>query len=86
MIKFAPAVIGLFMVPYGALVPQSPGNPNGDAYVGQPGSTYDAAANPPKTLGVVTYDPYAPLPPANPAAPGAMPAQPAMPAPAPMPR
>jgi hypothetical protein len=55
-------VLALLIVPYSALVPQSPGNPNGDAYVGQPGSTYDASANPAKTVGTVTYNPYAPLP------------------------
>ena len=44
------------------------GNPNDDAYVGHPDSTYDAAANPPKANGVAQYDPYKPLPAgANPA-------------------
>jgi len=62
MMKFAPAIIGLLMIPYGGLVPQSPGNPNGDPYAGQPGSTYDAQANPPKANGVVAYNPMAPLP------------------------
>jgi hypothetical protein len=56
-------ILGLFMAPYSLLVPVTPGNPNGDPYAGQPGSTYDKAANPPQTIGVVTYDPYAPLPP-----------------------
>jgi hypothetical protein len=56
-------LLGLALVPYGLLVPQSPGNPNGDSYIGQPDSTYDKAANPPHTAGVVTYNPYAPLPP-----------------------
>ena len=56
-------MLGALLVPYSALVPQSPGNPNGDAYIGQPGSVYDSAANPPKTNGVVTYNPMAPLPP-----------------------
>jgi hypothetical protein len=56
-------LLGLALVPYGSLVPQSPGNPNGDAYIGQAGSVYDKAANPPRTAGVVTYNPYAPLPP-----------------------
>lgn len=59
--KFA-WVLPLVMVPYGALVPQSPGNPNGDGYAGQSNSTYDAGANPAKTVGVVSYNPYAPLP------------------------
>lgn len=38
------------------------GNPNGDAYAGSPGSVYDVAANPPSTIGTVSYDPMAPLP------------------------
>jgi len=38
------------------------GNPNGAAYLGSPGSTYDAAANPPRADGVAKYDPAAPLP------------------------
>lgn len=55
-------MVALVMVPYGALVPQSAGNPNGDGYVGQPDSVYDSAANPAKTVGTVAYNPYAPLP------------------------
>ena len=39
-----------------------PGNPAHDAYAGQPGSVYDAAANPPRDIGQVAYDPNAPLP------------------------
>jgi hypothetical protein len=55
--------IGLLLVPYGSLIPgTSAGNPNDDAYIGQPDSTYDIAANPPRTDGVVSYNPYAPLP------------------------
>jgi hypothetical protein len=58
------------------------GNPNGAAYVGSPGSTYDAGANPPRTNGVVSYDPRAPLAPdAAAMTPGGSPATPA-----PMPR
>jgi hypothetical protein len=38
------------------------GNPYNDAYIGSSGSTYDVKANPPRTIGVVTYDPMAPLP------------------------
>lgn len=38
------------------------GNPYNDAYIGSPGSTYDVKANPPRTIGTVTYDPLAPLP------------------------
>jgi hypothetical protein len=56
-------------VPYGAFVTKSAGNPNWDSYVGQPGSTYDAAANPAQTIGTVAYDPYAPLPATSPATP-----------------
>ena len=81
MKKFAPAIIALLMVPYGGLVPQSPGNPNGDPYAGQEGSTYDAKANPPKTLGVVAYNPLAPLP--AQASTAAAPASGAAPAPVP---
>jgi hypothetical protein len=54
-------------VPYGAFVAKSAGNPNWDPYAGQPGSTYDAAANPATTVGTVAYNPYAPLPATNPA-------------------
>jgi len=56
-------------LPYGAFVTKSSGNPNWDAYAGQPGSTYDSSANPPKTIGTVQYNPSAPLPPVAPAAP-----------------
>jgi hypothetical protein len=38
------------------------GNPNGAAYLGSPGSTYDVAANPPRANGMSKYDPGAPLP------------------------
>jgi hypothetical protein len=37
----------------------NPGNPNGAAYAGQPGSVWSSADNPPKTDGVVAYDPNA---------------------------
>jgi hypothetical protein len=56
-------------VPYGAFVTKSSGNPNWDSYAGQPGSTYDSAANPAQTMGTVSYNPYAPLPSVTPAAP-----------------
>ena len=39
------------------------GNPNGAAYVGAAGSTYDSSANPPRITGAVSYDPLAPIPP-----------------------
>lgn len=45
-----------------ALYRPSAGNPNGDAYVGNAGSTYEAAVNPPSTVGQVSYNPSAPLP------------------------
>jgi hypothetical protein len=75
MIVASLAILGPFgplnplWVPYGAFVTKSAGNPNWASYSGQPGSTYDSAANPPQTVGTVTYDPYAPLPPVVPAAP-----------------
>jgi hypothetical protein len=40
----------------------SAGNPNGDAYLGSGGSTYEARVNPPNTVGQVSYNPSAPLP------------------------
>ncbi len=58
-------------VPYGAFVVKSSGNPNWDSYAGEPGSTYDAGANPPQTIGTVAYDPYAPLAQPAPRPPGA---------------
>ncbi len=57
------------LVPYGAFVAPSAGNPDWASYVGQPGSTYDAAANPAQTIGVVAYDPNAPLPATTPSTP-----------------
>lgn len=66
------------------------GNPNHVAYAGEPGSVYDPAANPPKNVGQVAYDPdqllpnNSALPP--PTAPGAVasaPLDPAAGAPAP---
>jgi hypothetical protein len=55
--------------PYGSVIPHSAGNRNWDPYAGQPGSTYDTAANPPQTIGTVSYNPYGPLPPVSPATP-----------------
>ena len=54
--------LGVLLLPYQALIPTSDGNPNGQPYIGQAGSTYDAAANPPRTDSVVSYNPMAPLP------------------------
>jgi hypothetical protein len=45
-----------------ALYRPSAGNPDGDAYIGHAGSTYEATANPPATVGQVSYNPSAPLP------------------------
>ena len=57
-------LVGLTMLPYaGAFLPGPAGNPNRDPYLGEPGSVYDSAANPPRTDAVVTYNPNAPLPP-----------------------
>ena len=39
----------------------NPGNPNHMAYAGEPGSVYDAAANPPRNIGQVAYNPNQPL-------------------------
>ena len=44
-----------------ALYAPSAGNPDGNAYLGHAGSTYDASVNPSNTLGVVSYSPSAPL-------------------------
>lgn len=55
------------------------GNPDGAAYLGSPGSTYDAAASPPRANGVAKYDPAAQIPPALP--PADMSSGSAMPAP-----
>ncbi len=40
----------------------SDGNPNGNAYLGSAGSAYEPAANPPRIMGQVSYNPSAPLP------------------------
>ena len=45
-----------------ALYRPSAGNPNGDAYLGNGGSTYEAKTNPPNTVGQASYNPSAPLP------------------------
>jgi hypothetical protein len=45
-----------------ALYRPSAGNPDGDAYIGHAGSTYEATVNPPATVGQVSYNPSAPLP------------------------
>jgi hypothetical protein len=56
-------LVGLTMLPYaGAFFPGPGGNPDREPYAGESGGVYDSAANPPRTDGVVTYDPNAPLP------------------------
>lgn len=52
----------LALVPYSWAFPGPDGNPEHDAYAGQPGSVYDPAANPPQMLGTVTYNPDAVTP------------------------
>lgn len=47
----------LALVPYSWAFPGPDGNPEHDAYAGQPGSVYDPAANPPRQIGTVTYNP-----------------------------
>ena len=56
-------------LPYGSFLPSAPGNRNYDPYVGQAGSTYDASANPARTIGTVRYNPLAPLASVAPSAP-----------------
>lgn len=71
-----------------ALYAPSDGNPDGNAYLGNKGSVYEAAVNPAKNVGEVTYNPSAPLPEttqppvANGSGMTAPPPPPAMPAPA----
>ena len=61
------ASLMILSLPYlTAFAPGAPGNPDRDPLVGQAGSTYDIKANPPQTIGVVSYDPYTPLPPTVP--------------------
>lgn len=60
------AAISLSACAYPWRVPMygpSPGNPDHDAYAGEPGSSYDMAANPPMSPPPVAYNPQAPLPP-----------------------
>lgn len=56
-------ILGVLMLPYaGAFLPGPAGNPDHEPYLGETGSVYDSAANPPRTDAVVAYDPNAPLP------------------------
>jgi hypothetical protein len=64
------------LVPYGSFLPSAPGNRNLNPYVGEAGSTYDSQANPPRTMGQVSYNPLAPLAsvaPTSPSGSGSMP-------------
>jgi hypothetical protein len=61
------AIFSPLWLPYGSFVTKSAGNPDWQPYIGQPGSTYDSAANPAQTIGTVAYDPNAPLPSTAPA-------------------
>jgi hypothetical protein len=61
-LKTALLVLSPLMVPYGGLIPGPAGNPDRTAYAGQPGSTYDAAANPAQPAAPIAYNPLAPLP------------------------
>jgi hypothetical protein len=49
-------------VPYSWAFPGPDGNPDRQPYAGQPGSVYDPAANPPRQIGTVAYNPDAPAP------------------------
>jgi hypothetical protein len=55
-------VVAAFFLGLSACASPNEGNPDADAYVGNPGSVYDVAANPPRTIGMVSYNPMAPLP------------------------
>jgi hypothetical protein len=67
IMKLAIFAAGVICLGLSACASPNEGNPNGAAYLGSPGSTYDVAANPPRASGTVTYDPLAPLPPVIPA-------------------
>ncbi len=60
--KLPVLVVGAFCLGLSACASPNEGNPDGDAYAGSPGSVYDVAANPARTIGMVSYDPMAPLP------------------------
>jgi hypothetical protein len=59
-------VVGAFCLGLCACASPNAGNPDDDAYAGSPQSVYDTAANPPRIIGTVSYDPNAPLPPVVP--------------------
>lgn len=66
--KLSIVMAGMMCLGLCACASPNEGNPNGAAYLGSHGSTYDAAANPPRANGTAKYDPRAPLPPALPPA------------------
>jgi len=55
-------IIGALCIAVSACASPNEGNPDGAAYAGTPGSVYDVAANPSRSAGTVSYDPYMPLP------------------------
>ena len=61
--KYPLVIVGGLCLGLVACASPNAGNPDGAGYVGAAGSVYDASANPPRTIGAVTYDPSAPLPP-----------------------
>jgi hypothetical protein len=60
--KYPFVIVGGLCLGLAACASPNEGNPDGAGYVGAAGSVYDASANPPRTIGAVTYDPSAPLP------------------------
>jgi hypothetical protein len=62
IMKISVFIVGALCIGVSACASPNEGNPDGAAYVGTPGSVYDVAANPPRSAGVASYDPYAPLP------------------------
>ena len=60
--KLPVLVAGALCLGVAACAAPNQGNPNGAAYAGTAGSTFDAAANPPRINGTVSYDPRAPMP------------------------
>jgi len=83
MRKFILIVTGFCLSACSDLAGSGPGNPDGTAYAGSADSAYSVAGNPPKTIGVVSYDPNAKQPaplgvvatPEGDAVPGTLPAQ-----------
>ena len=61
--KYPVLIVGAVCLGLAACASPNQGNPNGDAYAGTAGSTYDPSANPARTNGSVSYNPGAPIPP-----------------------